>query len=396
MQIPLVMLLVLGAVGHVVFWVAIVNRLHGLGINRLAVNALTLLCAIALAAIPPLATVAVLPGLLDREALVSEAVTSMMWTYLIGCTAVAIVATAQRAYWLFHAERRDLLLANHTTRIDFSAKPTAVLTAPGIPYLLSRLPGNEALTILVQEKRLAIPRWIAGAGRMRIAHLSDLHMSGRITRCYFERVVEEVNCCEPDLIALTGDLIERPMCLDWVPETLGRLRAPGGIYFVLGNHDRHAGAAQVIAALEAAGLMHLGGKWRRLCIGNTPLILAGNELPWFPPAADISDCPPRDANGLPLRIVLAHSPDQFRWAQANDVDLLLAGHVHGGQVCLPVLGPILAPSFHGVRYAGGMFRGRDTVLHVSRGTSSLTPLRWNCPPEIAILDLQPAAASKAD
>jgi predicted MPP superfamily phosphohydrolase len=131
----------------------------------------------------------------------------------------------------------------------------------------------------------------------------------------------------------------------------------------------------------------LGGRWRQIVVGDLPIILAGNELPWYRPAAPLRDCPPRDADGLPLRIALAHSPDQFGWAQQHDVDLMLAGHNHGGQVRLPVVGPILAPSLHGVRYAAGAYWAGNTVMHVSRGTSSLTPVRFNCPPEIAMLNL---------
>jgi predicted MPP superfamily phosphohydrolase len=67
---------------------------------------------------------------------------------------------------------------------------------------------------------------------------------------------------------------------------------------------------------------------------------------------------------------------------------MLAGHSHGGQVCLPLFGPILAPCLNGVRYASGAFRAGKTVMHVSRGTSCLTPLRFNCPPEIALLVLR--------
>jgi predicted MPP superfamily phosphohydrolase len=118
------------------------------------------------------------------------------------------------------------------------------------------------------------------------------------------------------------------------------------------------------------------------------LILAGNELPWFGPAADIGEVSASETSGQPLRILLAHSPDQFGWAQRHGVHLMLAGHNHGGQVRLPLLGAILAPSRHGVRYAAGAYRTGDTVLHVSRGTSSLTPIRVNCPPEIAILVLR--------
>jgi predicted MPP superfamily phosphohydrolase len=97
--------------------------------------------------------------------------------------------------------------------------------------------------------------------------------------------------------------------------------------------------------------------------------------------------PPRESNGLPLRILLAHGPDQFGWAQQNDFDLMLAGHNHGGQIRLPFLGAILAPSLGGTRYASGVFRRGRSVMHVSRGTGSLTPVRWNCPPEIALLIL---------
>ncbi len=133
------------------------------------------------------------------------------------------------------------------------------------------------------------------------------------------------------------------------------------------------------------GLIHVGGTWREAVVRDTPIVIAGNELPWFGPAPRPSSLPPRDADGLPLRVLLAHAPDQFAWAARHDFDLMLAGHNHGGQIRLPLLGPILAPSLSGVRYASGTFRRDKTVLHVSRGTGGLTPFRWNCTPEIALL-----------
>jgi len=71
--------------------------------------------------------------------------------------------------------------------------------------------------------------------------------------------------------------------------------------------------------------------------------------------------------------------------------LMLAGHLHGGQVRLPVIGAITSPSIHGVRYAAGVFSSGNTVMHVSRGVGALTPLRFGCAPEIALLVLRPAA-----
>jgi predicted MPP superfamily phosphohydrolase len=72
------------------------------------------------------------------------------------------------------------------------------------------------------------------------------------------------------------------------------------------------------------------------------------------------------------------------------VDLALAGHTHGGQVQLPILGVVASPSLHGTRYACGVFRRGNTVMHVSRGLGGETPFRWRCPPEIALLELTAA------
>ena len=119
--------------------------------------------------------------------------------------------------------------------------------------------------------------------------------------------------------------------------------------------------------------------------------MAGNELPWFPPAADLSQAPPPAPDG-PLRIVLAHSPDQIAWAQSADVDLMLAGHTHGGQIRLPLLGPIFVPSRWGVHYASGLFHAAPTTMHVSRGVSAEFPVRVGCPPELAHLVLRSPAA----
>jgi predicted MPP superfamily phosphohydrolase len=383
-------ILILGAIGHAILWVGLVNRIHGVGIERRWVNAITALCCIMFVFVPIAVAMAIgMPGRFPPDGVAP----AIAWDYLAVCAVVCVAAAIQRWHWRLHRERRGALQSNHTSNINLSQANAPDLTAPGIPRWLTFLPGNEALTIRVQEKQLAIPRLTPAYAGVRIVHISDLHMSGRISKAYFERVVDEVNRCDADVIAITGDLVEREACLDWVPSTFGRLEARDGVFYVLGNHDRHVPRERLTAALTEAGLIHLGGNWRRVTIRHTPVIVAGNELPWYRPAADFDGAPTRDARGLPLRIVLAHSPDQFGWAQANDVDLLLAGHNHGGQICLPLLGPIVAPSLHGVRYASGTFRTGNTVLHVSRGTSSMTPLRWNCPPEIAVLNLRPVQGS---
>jgi uncharacterized protein len=380
------LLLAFGAIGHAILWLGLVNRIHALAMHRRWVDGLTGLCGIMLL-ITPCVIAAVLIGFVPA---LSETLARFgqiaVWCYVALCAGICIVAGLQRLWWYRHSERRGALLANHTSAVSHT-RDERLLLAPGIPSWLGRLPLNEVLKICVQEKQVGIPRLLESRDPLRIVHLSDLHMSGRLERAYFERAVEEVNACEPDLVAITGDIVEREPCVAWIPATLGRLRAKGPVYYVLGNHDLHVNVSRLHAALADSGLVHLGGACRELTVRGTPLVMAGNELPWFEPAADLRGCPSHDSMGLPLRIVLAHSPDQFEWAQANEIDLILAGHLHGGQVRLPILGAILSPSRYGVRYAAGVFLAGKTVMHVSRGTGSLTPVRYNCPPEIAVLTL---------
>lgn len=83
-----------------------------------------------------------------------------------------------------------------------------------------------------------------------------------------------------------------------------------------------------------------------------------------------------------FRVLLSHTPDNIGWARTRDVDLMLSGHNHGGQVVLPLFGPVYSPSLFGSRFAGGTYWRPPTLLHVSRGLSGRHPLRWNCRPEV--------------
>jgi predicted MPP superfamily phosphohydrolase len=166
-------------------------------------------------------------------------------------------------------------------------------------------------------------------------------------------------------------------------ESMRPLRAKYGIYFVLGNHDYYIDAERTVRELTGLGWIHVGGKavtaeWR-----NSPVLIAGNEVPWNKQLAGLSEF----STSNPFRVMLMHTPDQFDWACVNHGDLAVAGHNHGGQICFPILGAVAAPSLYGTRFAGGVFRRGNTVMHVTRGIGGETPMRWNCPPEIAVLEL---------
>ncbi len=241
----------------------------------------------------------------------------------------------------------------------------------------------------VTEKVLQLPRLDPQLNGLTIAHLSDLHFTGRITREFFEMVVDQTNQMDVDLVAITGDIIDNPLCRPWLDEILGKLRSRHGVFFILGNHDlRIHDEPGLRAQLTRLGFHDLGGRWQSLTINRKQIVLAGNELPWFVPAADMQSCPIKPRQGRPFRIALSHSPDQIGWCQNYDFDLMLAGHTHGGQIRLPVIGPIFAPSRYGVKYSAGTFFEDPTLMHVSRGLSGTRPLRFNCTPEVTKLVLR--------
>jgi predicted MPP superfamily phosphohydrolase len=186
---------------------------------------------------------------------------------------------------------------------------------------------------------------------------------------------------------LTGDYIDDNAYIDWIPDTLGRLSARHGVYYILGNHDAFLDARRLRETMHSCGLIDLGGEWMQVPIRGESIILAGNELPWIAPAAELSLSRPTSAQGGPVRIVLAHTPDQIEWSRHYEVDLMLSGHTHGGQIRFPLIGAVLMPSSYGVKFDCGFFHLPPTILHVTRGISGKHPLRWCCSPEIALLTL---------
>ena len=222
---------------------------------------------------------------------------------------------------------------------------------------------------------------------MRILHLSDWHFEGTITREYFERVSEIAAYETVDLVLFTGDLLDNPSCLEWLPTTLGRFSAPLGCWYILGNHDWYLDADEARRQLNALGWRDATSGIHSIPYRGGQLCLAGDETPWMGQAPEF---PLRlAANSLTtpeFRILLSHTPDNIERARRQGVDLMLSGHNHGGQVILPVIGPVYSPSLSGCRYTGGAFWRSPTLLHVSRGLSGRHPLRWHCRPEITVLE----------
>ncbi len=307
--------------------------------------------------------------------------------YFVACWLVAPV-TLLRFVWFAVFRRQSPLLRFHRRRrVEIDLVSAAASPAELAHHPLVHLPLNEILQLEVVQCVLDVPRMPPALDGLSLVHLADLHLTGRIGKAYFREVVRLINELRPDLVCITGDFIDRPACMDWFADTLGQLVARHGVYYVLGNHDCSVDLGRLRRTLNQSGLIDLGGRWITIEIGGTSVVLAGNERPWIDATADLGTCPPPAPAG-PLRIALAHTPDQLAWARAQQVDLLLVGHTHGGQIRLPLLGAIFAPSAEGVKYISGIYYAPPTILHVTRGVSCDLPLRWNCRPEIAHLYLR--------
>ena len=254
---------------------------------------------------------------------------------------------------------------------------------------LALLPGNQVFQVDFHELTLKLPRLPPEWAGLSILHLTDLHLCGTPDRRFYQLVLDR--CLEegvPDLVALTGDVVDSSWHHRWVMPLARRLRWNIAGFAILGNHDSWRDTRVIRRRLVRAGLDVLGNQHRLIEVRGRPMIVIGHEGPWFKPVPDLAACP----EGI-FRLCLSHTPDNIRWARHHKIDLVLAGHVHGGQIRLPGLGSIFVPSRHSRRFDCGTFYRAPTVMHVSRGLAGQHPLRYFCRPEVTRIILQPSAAS---
>jgi hypothetical protein len=240
---------------------------------------------------------------------------------------------------------------------------------------------------VVRHATIALPRWPAGAGPVRVLLWSDLHLGNKATgRARLERLVARANALRPDLVLLAGDYIAGHEREDAgvAPglAALRGLRAPLGVVAVMGNHEYWTDAPAVRRALEEAGVTVLANEAARrgpLAVGGIDDMVNRREDVGATAAAV------RAVGGA--AVLLSHSPD-IAPRLPGDMPLLLAGHTHCGQVVLPLYGPPVEVSEP--RYRCGLARegGRLTVVTAGTGTSVL-PLRFGAPADWWLLTLTP-------
>jgi predicted MPP superfamily phosphohydrolase len=226
---------------------------------------------------------------------------------------------------------------------------------------------------------IGLPRDLAG---LRIGLLTDLHRSRWVSHEDVAHAVTAMMAEQPDLIVLGGDYVTWGNRQYVTPsaDALAPLSAPHGVFGILGNHDDDH---DMPAALARNNVQMLKDARTRVVINGAPVDFVGIRY-WTRRQADIAPLV-RGATGT--IVLLAHDPRRLNEAAALNIPLVLSGHTHGGQVVLPGLGAIAAQKFPVI---AGLGRRDRTTMFVSRGVGTVyVPVRINCPPEVAVLTLDP-------
>jgi len=252
----------------------------------------------------------------------------------------------------------------------------------------------EPRRLVTVHQRLELPRWPREHDGLRIGLLSDLHAGvPHAGLPLIARAVARLNDEAPDATLLLGDYVDAHplwggrLAPELIARELGALRAPLGVYAVLGNHDWKRAGDRMWTALQNAGLevlenrvMESGG------VHFAGLADLRRRRPDLPGA--LAGVPP----GAPV-VLLSHDPDVFPYVPTR-VSVTVSGHTHGGQVAIPYLRRLAIPSRYGERYARGhvVEDGRHLYVTSGLGTSGL-PVRLFAPPEVVVLELVAAATT---
>ncbi len=255
----------------------------------------------------------------------------------------------------------------------------------------------EPYHIQVTERTIGMPELPDSLDGLTICHLSDLHVGD--FRRIEKALVRKLSGREVDLCVITGDLVSCPQGMKHVGRILSHLKSHHGFYAVFGNseHESWTPGVPIAEELEAEGIRVLINQGRRVTINGSEVLIGGVDDPYLGRAE-----PDRAlAGSAPLTILLAHSPDIVRDLGDEMPDLILSGHTHGGQICLPFLGALWLHCRHPKLGIRNGYYGPDelsriarrglgrTQMYVSRGLGgSGIRARFLCRPEVAFLTLR--------
>ena len=230
----------------------------------------------------------------------------------------------------------------------------------------------------------------------RIVVLSDLHAGPRVSMGHIARALQMAADAEPDFLVILGDIVDSTDShLDELCRVLAPITARIPTYGITGNHDFANDienpmifAKRVCGTLQKAGVRMLRNTSHQPREGKGELCFVGvDDFRMLPLDERAFKRAPSDA----VVVLLAHNPDIYEHVEKHRWDLMLAGHTHGGQVCIPGIGPLILPIAHRDRAAGLMYPDAtrpDRAMYVNRGVGHLMKVRFFCPPEVTCVTLE--------
>jgi uncharacterized protein len=373
-------------VGHACIWTALLNNLYGRSLPKGLLRLWRHTTALILLAFPVLLWSAWNPDYFDysfRQESLNGPWGKIVLIYAAICFLLGACIFPFITITRLLRQPPVSMVAEQTRTLDLWSELSTKLIGDNKLAAMTRLPGNGVFRVDVTDLTLAVaevpPEWDG----LTLLVLSDMHFHGTPSRAFFDRIIEELlTGSPPDVVCLIGDYIDTDTHHDWIQPILGRLPAREAKLAILGNHDLLHNPERVRQELVSAGYTVLGNGWREIVVRGVRCLAIGHEGPWFTPGPDVSAAP----SGL-FRLCLSHTPDNFYWGQANKVGLMLCGHVHGGGIRVPLIGPIFIPSVYGRRFDSGVFEEKGTTMVVSRGLSGKEPLRIRCNPQVIRLTL---------
>ena len=246
--------------------------------------------------------------------------------------------------------------------------------------------------LVVRHQTIKIDNWPSELNGLKVAVVADIHVDDWfVNERKVRTIVERTNQLQPELIVILGDYLSGE---GWVRNAveprvfapvLKELRAPLGVYSVLGNHDWWADGAKLRQELEQNGIKVLENETAQVNARNRSLWLVGLADLWTRQQR-INETIEKVPQGEPI-IALAHNPDIFPKLPLH-VPLLIAGHTHGGQVRFPIIGSVVNSTRMGDRYSWGHIFEHNHHLFVTSGIgTSILPVRFGVRPEIVLLTL---------
>ena len=321
----------------------------------------------------------------------------------IFCALLALSLLGQGVWWLISRVRgaryavahreppRTAYSAPVLTRRRFLARATYTYAGAGVALSSYGIWSAYRLPRLTR-RTLWFPDLPAGLDGLTLLHISDLHAGVHLGEDKMQEIVAQANALRPDLIVQTGDMID--ISQSYIPayvRAFRELRAPLGVVTVLGNHDRYTGEREVIRGCRDAGQIFVQNDCHVIERGGATLALLGIDDPhnWTADDPQTRDVDAALAAAPPgaFRVLLAHRPGAWDSAAPRGIPLTVAGHIHGGQFSLPLVG--WSPGRLITKYVMGHFQRGASQLYVSRGIGVVgVPIRVFAPPEIELFELR--------